>query len=120
MTVSLSPKGLPKEGLKEGPHWLPHKSVPKFCGVVVVKEQEREMPTGEQDLSEHSSSDEDLSIRDISDLPTLEVDDEMGNVQSSMSEVGDELDERQYGQFEGGGAAARTVYHQRMSDQDTV
>jgi hypothetical protein len=119
MTISFSPKGLPQEDSRDRPHWSQNKSVQKFCGVV-VKEQEIEMPTGKQDPSEQSSSDEDTSVRDTLDLPTLEVDDEMGNVQSNLSDVGEDPEERQYGQFEGGGAAARTVYHQRMSDQDTV
>jgi hypothetical protein len=80
------------------------------------------MPTGKQDLAELSCSSEGSSIRDTSDLPTLEVDDEMGNVQSNMSDGGDreEREPRQYGDFEGGGAAARTVYHQPLGDQDTV
>jgi hypothetical protein len=119
MTISLSSIGLLEEGFRDRSHWFQHNSLQKGGGLV-VKDREIEMPTGKQDLVENSSSSEGSSIRETSDLPTLEVDDEMGNVQGNMGEGGEEPEQHQYGLVEGGGAAARTVYHQPLSDRDTL
>ena len=124
MTFPLSPRRKPEEGLKDRSNWQQNNSFQKLRALV-VREQEIEMPTDKHDFVETSCSSEGSSIRDTStlNLPPLEVDEEMGNVQSNLSETGgeeEEPEERRYGEFEGGGAAARTVYHQPLTDRDTV
>jgi hypothetical protein len=78
------------------------------------------MPMGKQITAESRSSEEGSSIQDSSDVPTLEIDDGMGNIQSDFLKSGEDIQEEEYGNFEGGGAAARTVYHQPLTDHDTL